>query len=693
MELVEFRDNLLEQFKFAFSADNTTDKEEFINYVSESLVEAEIIEDIIEYLPFEGIGKGNRKIQIEGYSYNELDDCLSLYIVPQITYGAVETLIATEAKKYFSRAQAFIEEAEYIKNNSEESHPAYGLAIDILKKYASVRKYCIYILTDMSMSTSKNLQMLDSGSINGIPVEYHIWDITRLYQLSESKNGKEDIVINMLDYTESGLPCLPASRTNDYTAYLCNIPGLLLAQLYNSFGSRLLEGNVRSFLQTRGKVNKGIRNTILNAPDMFFAYNNGIAATASDIQLTTFNGSLYITEITSLQIVNGGQTTASLAMALLKDKRDDSEEKLKHIFVPMKLSVVTPEKAQELIPNISRYANSQNKVSEADLWSNHPFHIRMESISRRIVAPATDGKQYGTHWYYERANGQYKQETYKATEAGRKRFEMQCPKNQMFTKTELAKFMNIYRELPHVASAGGQKSFAKFAEWTAGQWEKNDARFNDSYFKLVVAMAILFKQSDKIVKNQSWYNSYKANIVAYTLSKIIQTVRETQTEYSIDFRNIWQKQKLTDAWVNQITDSSKRIYEFLIDENRPVENVTEWAKREACWETAKKLHIPLLPDFVKELAFKSNVKEQEKDAITEQKQVSKVNIMIEVANFGIENWKYLLEWNKTHPTLTPVDINFVNSAIEMEKGKFPSEKQCKNIIKILEKARLEGFPK
>ena len=150
---------------------------------------------------------------------------------------------------------------------------------------------------------------------------------------------------------------------------------------------------------------------------------------------------------------------------------------------------------------------------------------------------------------------------------------------------------------------------------------------------------------------------------------------------------------MTDAWVNQITDSSKRIYEFLIDENRPVENVTEWAKREACWETAKKLHIPLLPDFVKELAFKSNVKEQEKDAITEQKQVSKVNIMIEVANFGIENWKYLLEWNKTHPTLTPVDINFVNSAIEMEKGKFPSEKQCKNIIKILEKARLEGFPK
>lgn len=691
MELVEFREALLEQFRFAFSADNTSDKEEFINYVSEVLVEAEVLEDAIEYLPFEGIGTRSKKIQIDGYSYNELDDYLSLYVVPSISYGSIETLTATEANKLFSRAQAFIEEATYIKEKSEESHPAYGLAIDILKKYASVRKYCIYILTDMSMS--KNIQTMNNGSINGIPVEYHIWDINRLYQLAESKSGKEDIVINMLEYTESGLPCLPASKTDDYTAYLCNIPGMLLAELYNSYGGRLLEGNVRSFLQTKGKVNKGIRNTILNAPDMFFAYNNGIAATASSISLSESNGSLFITEITALQIVNGGQTTASLAMALLKDKRDGSEEKLNHIYVPMKLSVVSPEKAQELIPNISRYANSQNKVSEADLWSNHPFHIRMESISRRIVAPAVDGKQYGTHWYYERANGQYKQETYKATEAGRKRFEMQCPKSQMFTKTDLAKYMNIYRELPHVASTGGQKSFAKFAEHTAVQWEKNDARFNEDYFKTVVAMAILFKQSDKIVKTQSWYNSYKANIVAYTLAKIIQTVHTDYPEYSIDFRNIWLKQKLSSAWIHQITESSKIIYDFLIDENRPVENVTEWAKREACWDAAKKMKLTLLPEFEKELAYKSSVQAQKKDAISEQKQVTKVNTMIEVANFGLDNWKYLIEWNKTHPVLSPTDLSFVNAALDMEKGKFPSEKQCAMILKVLEKARLEGFPK
>lgn len=693
MELADFRNSVLEQIRFASSADGTTDKEEFICIVSNALMEAEQLDDEIQFLPFEGVGhgQGKRKIQIDGYSYNELDDYLSLYIVAPLTYmQSIETLTTTEANKFFARASAFISEANYITSSAEESAPAYGLAIDIQKKYASIRKYCIILITDLSMS--KTIRVMDGGSINDIPVEYHIWDITRLHQLEESKSGKEDIVINLCNFTEHGIPCLPASKTDDYIAYLCNIPGMVLAQLYSTYGGRLLEGNVRSFLQTKGKVNKGIRNTILNAPDMFFAYNNGIAATAYSLETDIVEGVQYITQITALQIVNGGQTTASLATALIKDKKDGAEENLKRIFVPMKLSIVSPEKSQELIPNISRYANSQNKVSEADLWSNHPFHIRMESISRRIVAPAIAGNQYGTHWYYERANGQYKQETYKATDAGRKRFELQNPKNQMFTKTELAKYMNIRRELPHVASTGGQKSFAKFAEWASAQWEKDETAFNDGYFRQVIAMAIIFKQADKIVKNQSWYNSYKANIVAYTIAKIINIVRVDYPEQAIDYRAIWGRQGLSAPWTRQIEVTSKLIYEFLIDENRQVENVTEWAKREACWEQAKKLKMTLLPEFINELSYKSREQEQAKDDRVDQRQVNKINAMVQVAEYGIDGWKKLLAWNKAHPVLSPSDVSFVNAAIAMEKGKFPSEKQCSIILQVLEKARLEGFP-
>lgn len=691
MKLTEFRDSLLDQLRFESAANLTSDVEALLAYVSDALIEAEELDDEITYLPFEGIGSSRRKIQIDGYSYNELDEYLSLYVVAPLTYDELSTLTVANATTWFNRARAFIQDAAYIERTAEESAPAYGLAIDIGKRYRSVRKYCIYLITDMTIS--RNLRQFKMEPVRGIPVEPRIIDITYLYQLEESKTGKEDLVIDLLEYTDHGLPCLTASQTEDYTAYLCNIPGMVLAQLYNTYGGRLLEGNVRSFLQTRGKVNKGIRNTILNAPDMFFAYNNGIAATAYSIKTDSREGGLFITEMTALQIVNGGQTTASLASALLKDKRDGSEDSIRKIYVPMKLSIVSPEKAQELIPNISRYANSQNKVSEADLWSNHPFHIRMETISRRLLAPATAGNQYGTHWYYERANGQYKQETYKLTDAQKRHFALQNPKAQMFTKTDLAKYMNIKMCKPHIASTGGQKSFARFAEWAAVQWEKSEDEFNDKFFREVVAMAILFKQADKIVKAQPWYNSYKANIVAYTLSKIIYTVQTEYLEMAIDYRSIWMRQGLSDAWVQQIEVMSKVMYEMLVDDKRLVENVTEWAKREACWEQAKKLNVELLPVFIKELIYKDEDRQESKDEKASQRLTSKVNAMVEVANYGVENWRFLLDWDSTRKVLTPRDISFVNVALSMARGKFPSEKQCAVILDVLEKARSEGFPK
>lgn len=693
MDIKYFRDDLLEKVNLNVATEGTTEKEEFLSLVLEMLTEAEEINDDFIYLPYEITGSKRRKIQIDGYCYNELDEYLSIFTSTPLSspQDEVVTLITSETDKLFTRAKSIIEDAQFLLRNAEESAPGFGLVYDILNKYHDVKKYCIYLISDMVMS--KNIKELTSPSINNIPVEYHIWDLSRLFQLSESSAGKEDIIINLKDFSPNGIPCLPASKTEDYTAYLCNIPGSMLATLYNTYGGRLLEGNVRSFLQTKGKVNKGIRNTILNDPDMFFAYNNGIAATAYDLNVENIDGALYITNITALQIVNGGQTTASLAMAIIKDKKDNSEESIKHIFVPMKLSVVSPEKSQTLIPNISRFANSQNKVSDADLWSNHPFHIRMEEFSRRFLAPATQGRQYGTRWYYERANGQYRQETYKSTDAVKKKFELQNPKSQLFNKTDLAKYLNIYMQLPHIASAGGQKSFSRFAEWASRMWLKNENMFNENFFKTTVSLAILFRNSDKIVKKQIWYNSYKANIVAYTLSKIFFDVKQLYPEYAIDYRSIWQKQALSKAFIEQIEFTSKIIYEFLIDPNRPVENVTEWAKRESCWENAKELKISYNSDFVKELIYKSQEEARQKDAKKEQKLTNKVKSMVEVANYGVHNWKFLLEWETSHSVLNSIDISFINVALGIEKGKIPTEKQSVKILNVLEKARMEGYPK
>jgi len=694
MEILEFKTNLINEIKFRSSSEGTTDHEEFVKYVTEILTEAEEIEDFTP-LYFEGLGKQGKKIQIDGYHYSELDDSLSLFIAPPLTVDLNETsveevLTNTDAEKIFTRAQAFIENTSYIISGTEPSAPGYGLAIDIKQRYQEIRKFRIYLLTDRVMS--KSIKKLDQDKIDDKQVEYIIWDLDRLYQLNKSYEGKEEIVIDLKQLIDRGIPCLSASKTDDYTSYLCIMPGSLLASLYNQYGARLLEGNVRSFLQVKGKVNKAIRGTILNDPNIFFAYNNGIAATCEKINLEIVDGKEYISKISSLQIVNGGQTTASLAMALINDKKDDSENKISRISVPMKLTVVSHEKAQMLIPNISRFANSQNKVSEADLWSNHPFHIRLEEFSRKILAPAVQGMQYGTHWYYERANGQYRQETYKSTESEKKSFALKNPPNQMFKKVDLARYIHLRQMRPDIASTGGQKAFSKFAISTADVWEKNNSVFNEEYFKEVVAMAIICKSADKVIRSQEWYNSYKANIVAYTVSKIFYTVENEHPELAISLRKIWTEQSLSPAWIRQIESTSKTMYDHLIDAQRSVENVTEWAKRKECWDEAQKIKITLNKEFVDELGDSSIVNEERSYAKKTQKMHDKVNAIVEVYNFGVGNWKALIEWDRTHNVLRPIDIDFVNVAISFENGKVPSEKQAIRILEVLEKARVESFP-
>lgn len=687
--LSEFRTHLWDEIQLNVATNLSVDREEFLEYVAEQLTEAEEIDDF-SYVPYEGFGRRNRRIQIDGYSYSELDECLNVFIATPMTYDEDETLITTDANRYIGMAAAFLDNAEYIIENAEESAPGYGFATDVIGMYSDVRKYKIYLISDKIKS--KTLTQLDNIQARGKDVECHVWYISRIFELTTSSMGREEIVIRFADFGIKGLPCLLASETPDYKAYLCNIPGMVLAILYNKYGGRLLEGNVRSFLQVRGKVNKGIRYTILNEPEMFFAYNNGIAATAYDMKVESIEGISYITEITSLQIVNGGQTTASLATALVKDKKDHSEENIRKIHIPMKLSLVLPEKSDKLIGNIARYANSQNKVSDADLWSNHPYHIRMEDFSRRIIAPATNGRQYGTYWYYERANGQYAQETYKSTPKEKARFLEQHPKNQKITKTEFAKYMHVYQQRPDIASMGAQKAFVKFADQVSTAWDKDNTTFNEEYYKNAVSIALLFRESDKIVRKQSWYKSYKANIVEYALAKIFYTVNTQYPNSAINLKNIWQKQILSAEWVKQIEDASFAMYQYLIRKDRGVENVTEWAKREACWKGAKELPYTLLPEFAKELQSREIAASEAKDAKRSQRQTDKLNNLVEVVNYGPEKWAALLEWNISHRVMSPSEIHQIQLAKSMDGGLITSDRKCQKVLSILKKCRIEGFP-
>jgi hypothetical protein len=249
-------------------------------------------------------------------------------------------------------------------------------------------------------------------------------------------------------------------------------------------------------------VNDGIRNTIKAEPEMFFSYNNGLSATADAIETEVDGAGVRIVSARKLQIVNGGQTTASLHAAL-----KHSPENLAHVHVQLKLTVVLADSSDQVAPNISRFANSQNKVSTADFFSNHPFHMRMEGYSRRVLAPPLEGASRQTRWFYERARGQYQVERAKLGTADRRRFDTEQPKPQLFAKTDLAKVELSFRLKPDTVSKGAQKNFAAFASDIGEAWTASEKKYDETWFKRLVAKVIIFRALEKAIPKQVWYSA------------------------------------------------------------------------------------------------------------------------------------------------------------------------------------------
>lgn len=403
MELNEFHKLFIQEINENRQITGSTFEEEFFDTYINYLVENDEIIGEPNFLHFEMPLSRNQKTYISGYVYNELDGILNLIIVDDIDFfEEVSTLNLSDADRLYKRAKNFFTHAEEISQQGEESNEAVNLAYALFNRnvndynqFQELVSVKVFIFTDKRLSRS--LIKTEEELIQNVRISLQLVGIERIISLSESRKGKVDLEIDLTKFQV--IPAIKANETDEYESYLCNISGLTLAKLYNEFGSRLIESNVRSFLQIRGKVNKGIRLTILKEPEKFFAYNNGVTCTAKSVN---FSGNT-ISEIVGLQIVNGGQTTASLANVMLNEK--GGIENLMEVSVPMKLNVIKNlDIEDELVPAISRYANSQNKVSDVDLASNHPFHKKIEELSRKTSTPAADGFSHGTYWYYERAN-------------------------------------------------------------------------------------------------------------------------------------------------------------------------------------------------------------------------------------------------------------------------------------------------
>lgn len=619
----------------------------------------------------------DRGLQMNAYAFSEdfesVDIFVSIYSDTEMPRSVSQTDIDSAIKRAI---QLYHRAVNDLYTSFQRDNDTYEFAISVFQNKSNIKNVRICALTNglVKPIALKNI------TISGAEVSFALWDIDRLYRCVTSGKMRETIEIDFEEKFQTTIPCIENSTSNKYSVYLAIINGELLAALYSEFRDRLLEKNVRSFLQVKGGVNKGIRDTLRDEPDMFLAYNNGISVTAESVEIVRDeNGKPSIKRIRDMQIVNGGQTTASIFNAW-NDKKLGVD--LSKVFVQMKLSVIgSAEDMDVIVPRISTFANTQNKIQVADFSANDPFHRRIEELSRTIWAPAQGGMK-PQNWFYERARGQYADMlTRESTPKRKKEYKETHP---LFTKTDLAKYENTWDQLPYQVSEGAQKNFHKFMLRLK---ERKGFVPDEAYYRNLIAKAILFRRTEKLVQQQQ-YGGYRANIVTYTLAFL-----SHKTAQRIDLERIWKEQGLTPALEAEIVAISRFVQKLIVNPPGGA-NVSEWCKKEKCWSLIRDYSYDLSSVLESELvsvARPSAVTASAPvsiDSLTEEEQA----LIDEVAAVSAETWFALSRWAKETKNFQPWQRSLLFSVGSLiGRGQKPSIKQATHAIKAYKAAFEKGF--
>jgi len=751
MDYQEYRKDVLDMLRVDSAHNGTDTEEEFLNYALELLEDFDEIDSPEMTGMGDKKGKGGRIMRADGYCFDESEHSLVLFISDFLDQKEPDKLTRSRVDELYWRLYYFIDEVcnGNMENYFDDSDDVLKIASLIRKRMNAemndpqmILKIKFYILTNKELDTrllstnllettikntkgkkkkTKTTKKIKKEDFNGKPLEISLWYPERFYEM-ESSNTNEPIVIDIKEnYGFRGIPCIKGDigENLDYEAYIAIIPGKLLADIYIDHGSRVLEGNVRAFLGTSGSksVNSGIRKTINNDPEKFFTYNNGIATTASDVETELSDGHLYITRIVDLQIINGGQTTASLAEAVLKKTNTD----LTGIFVPMKLTVIDDRETEDesgirlydaMVKDIAKFANSQNKVTAADLFSNDPFHIVMEKLSKKYLAPPVRSA-VPTGWYYERSRKKYQQEQVKLSRDGQKRFVSKFPKNQIVTKEQLAMYItSVFSLRPDIVSRGKNWTMKAFGMEISETYKKNKEAFNEFYFKKCIAATIIYRAVDYYLESNKdssrkptgfWYKAggYKLNIVPYTVAKIISSIPEG---FTLDWMDIWNKQAVSPAMMREIEKLTKITNDFICDSHGMI--VTEYCKKLSTWESFRdKIEYSLSSAFLSELVRVSDINALEKESRKDKKEDNDLQTIIGMINQGIGYWQNLVRIAQSNNIgLSYQELTAINSFITIirsgsppmnKSGKIPKNvmKTVDTVISIKHKLETEGLLK
>lgn len=547
-------------------------EEVFCEVVMQHLVDVGMTSDPVGCHYQATVGRANLKLS--GYAMSEDIEQLDLFVS---LFKGVETITPVSEQDLKTSAQQCVRFLELCANGRlekelDDSHEARSLATIIHEKYDELQQVRIFVLTD-GITKSKSFKTREIG---GKSVRLEVMDIERLFRHRSEGKPRDELVVDFNEVSGSPLPCVfVPGETGDYDYALTAIPGEALRHVYEKFGPRLLEANVRSFLSVRPRgVNAGIQGTLRDAPERFMAFNNGIVLVADEMRLARAeDGSPGIVWLRGMQIVNGGQTTASIYFA----KKRYPETDLSKVRVPAKIIVMKeedPAKEEALVSDISRYANSQNAVRQSDLSANKPFHVDVERLSLTVYCPDGVGR-----WFYERAAGSYNTLLSRegTTPARLKALKDSVPASRKITKTELAKYLMAWDARPDVVSLGTQKCFDRFMTGLAEAEAAGTPVLPDpTFFKALVAKALVFKAIHKTAR--PLVSAFLANVAAYTVAVVALSYRD-----AFDLEKVWRNQGVSYQFLDQVEIWAREVNERL-HETANGKMISEWAKRPECRE-------------------------------------------------------------------------------------------------------------
>ena len=617
------------------------------------------------------------RTRITAYDYNVEAESLDLfYLVKADTLlGKVNN---SKVQQGFNYLMSFYREAmngTLLKSVSiEDTDEIAEVAKLVQSTKGAINQLRVYVITNGLTDPSSVPASVESEG-NDFIIENNVWDMQRVYQQHNIRAGKEKVEIDFPTEYNTELQCLKMSEENPFVdAYMAIIPGVTLAKIYKKYQQVLLEKNVRTFLQFKGKVNKGIRKTLREEPDMFFSYNNGISTTASEIDVKEEDGSLYITRLYDWQIVNGGQTTASIAASLT-----DKEVDLTKVFVPMKVSVIRDaENSDTIVKAISTTANSQTSIKNSDFSANEPYLVDLEKFSRSEWVP--NGKDRPVcKWYFERTRGQYLDQLAQLSGLNEKSFKIEYPKSQKITKTDIAKYEASWNLQPYNVCRGAEKNYSLFV----ADIKRDRTMVTANYFKHIIAKGILFNTIDSIVKSKK-LGGYKANMNTYLMSAISFLANK-----SLNLTYVWENQCVQQAVIDKIEELIPVVWNHLTGSNstgNQSSNVGEWSKKPECW---RKLQSKLgeYDKFGDEL-----MQTETNDDGTYLNDVQQSRIK-EAEAIDANYWFGLANWAKSRDLLNPLErkaaFNF--GTMRSRNRSIKTLKQALFALKIKEKAEELGY--